>query len=282
VDPTADSLQPALADPPALNESLLVASQPYIGQWNRLVSTTNWEKGRIIADWRDALIAQDVPVTEYSDEAWSRLVGGVSSQHVGRLRRVFQRFGQVQKQYRGLYWSHFQAALDWQDAEMWLEGARASDCSVAQMRLTRWKTLGGLEADRPPTEDSFATEMDEDFVPAGEREGGAASQDAQLGAITGEYVEVAGLAEDGPDGDDDSTSGVTGTEPPSANGDDSAQAVELIRPFEDLPELPDDLAEAFDAMKLAILRHKTDGWRHITARDVLRTLDALKALVAAP
>ena len=30
-----------------------------------------------------------------------------------------------------------------------------------------------------------------------------------------------------------------------------------------LPELPDDLAEAFDAMKLAILRHKRDDWQEI-------------------
>ena len=35
-------------------------------------------------------------------------------------------------------------------------------------------------------------------------------------------------------------------------------------------------------MKLAILRHKRDDWQEITAADVLRTLDALKALVTAP
>ena len=29
----------------------------FVGQWNRLVSTTNWEKGRIICQWRDALCA---------------------------------------------------------------------------------------------------------------------------------------------------------------------------------------------------------------------------------
>jgi hypothetical protein len=55
-----------------------------------------------------------------------------------------------------------------------------------------------------------------------------------------------------------------------------------VQPFEDLPELPDDLAEAFDAMKLAILRHKRAGWTQISERDTLRSLDALKALVVAP
>ena len=63
---------------------------------------------------------------------------------------------------------------------------------------------------------------------------------------------------------------------------DSENPVELVRPFENLPDLPDDLAEAFDAMKLAILHHKTDGWEAIAAADVLHALDALKALVTAP
>jgi hypothetical protein len=61
-----------------------------------------------------------------------------------------------------------------------------------------------------------------------------------------------------------------------------APPVELVRPFEHLPDLPDDLAEAFDAMKLAILRHKREGWRALSADACLQTLDALKALVTAP
>ena len=34
---------------------LLAAATEYVGRWNRLVSTTNWEKGRIICEWREAL-----------------------------------------------------------------------------------------------------------------------------------------------------------------------------------------------------------------------------------
>src|SRR5437870_12018523 len=76
-----------------LSDSLVEASQPFVGRWSRLVSTTNWEKGRIIVEWREALVSQGLPVTEYSDEAWGRLVGGVTGQHVGRLRRVYEQFG---------------------------------------------------------------------------------------------------------------------------------------------------------------------------------------------
>lgn len=258
---------------PELSESLVAASQPFVGQWNRLVSTTNWEKGRIILRWREALVAQGMPVTEYSDEAWTRLVGGVTGQHAGRLRRVAQRFGQSNEQYPGLYWSHFQAAVEWNDAEMWLEGAAQSGWSVAEMREQRWRTLGEVAADRPRPEDAISSETDEDFEPA-------RRQEPIPQSITGQYDEISGPRHEGPDFGDEHEpvrSSATEWEMPA-----TGEPVELVRPFENLPDLPDDLAEAFDLMKLAILHHKQDGWQSIAFVDVLRTLDALKALVTAP
>jgi hypothetical protein len=220
--------------------------------------------------------AQGLPSGEYSDEAWGRLVGGVTGQHVGRLRRVYQRFGSSQEKFPGLYWSHFQAALDWNDAEMWLEGAAQSGWSVSQMREQRWTTLGKLEADRPRPEGVVAAEQDEDAEPA-------RAPDASR-AITGEYSEVSGPHHDGPDfGDEPARSSRSGDDEADwLDGAPSVPPVELVRPFESLPDLPDDLAEAFDAMKLAILHHKRDAWSKIAESDVLRTLDALKALVTAP
>jgi hypothetical protein len=64
-------------------------SEQFLGQWKRLVSTTNWQKGEIIHDWREAMRASGMPSSEWSDEAWSRRVGNVTAQHVGRLRRAF-------------------------------------------------------------------------------------------------------------------------------------------------------------------------------------------------
>jgi hypothetical protein len=263
-----DGQSSSLLEP--LSESLVAASQPYVGRWSKLVSTTNWEKGRIIVEWREALVAQGLPVTEYSDEAWGRLVGGVTGQHVGRLRRVYQRFGQAAEQYPGLYWSHFQAAIDWTDAEMWLEGAKQSGWSVSQMREQRWTTMGKVEADRPRAGDIVAAEIDEDAEPARR----------QAPSITGEYSEVTGPRHDGPDFGDEPSVGQASSLPYDELGRPEARPT--VRPFEDLPDLPDDLAEAFDSMKLAILRHKRETWEEISAADVLRTLDALKALVLAP
>lgn len=258
-----------------LSDLVVTASQPYIGQWQRLVSTTNWDKGRIIEEWRRSLIAQELPIGEYSDEAWGRLVGGVTGQHVGRLRRVYQRFGKSHDQFPGLYWSHFQAALDWQDAEMWLEGAVKSDWSVAQMRDTRWRTLDQVEADRPRPEDVIAAETDEDFEPS-------RAADASPRGLSGEYSEITGPRAEDPDFGDAEFSSSRDSSATDDYTPASHEPVELVRPFENLPDLPDDLADAFDALKLAILHHKTDNWRAISAEGTLRALDALKALVLAP
>jgi hypothetical protein len=264
-----------------LTAELIAASQPFVGQWNRLVSTTNWDKGRIIQDWRQALVAQDAAITEYSDEAWGRLVGGVTGQHVGRLRRVFQRFGGTQQQYAGLFWSHFQAALDWNDAEMWLEGAVQQDWSVSKMREQRWETMGAFEADKPQQEDVIVAEKDEDFEPA-------RNQSPDLAA---KYEDVNGDVPSGPrhEGSDFGDDGGSSTGSSFADRDyaasdatSTAEPLDLVRPFANLPTLPDDLADALEQFKLAILHHKTDGWREVAVADVVRTLEALKLLCTAP
>ncbi len=65
-------------------------------------------------------------------------------------------------------------------------------------------------------------------------------------------------------------------------GNSAGEAVAAVRPFENLADLPDDLAEAFEMFKLAILRHKTTGWEEISREDVMASLDALKELALAP
>jgi hypothetical protein len=255
-------------------------SQPYIGRWHRLVSTTNWEKGRIIHEWRSALIAARAPAVEHSDEAWARTVGGVSGQHVGRLRRVYDRFGQVSDQFEGLFWSHFQSAVDWDDAEMWLEGAVQNGWSVSVMRQQRWQTLGaiqdhGLSGENDDDEDVASGFEGDDSEPASSS---PVAMDASKN-LDVEYSDARSPA--GPDfGDDEGFAeprGSAGLEPRDFEDPNVAD----VRPFENLPELPDDLLEEFESMKLAILRHKTGNWQQVSPGSVLANLDALKTLVIA-
>jgi hypothetical protein len=242
----------------------------FLGRWNRLVSTTNWEKGRIISQWRLSLVACGAPVQAYSDEVWSRRVGNVSSQHVGRLRRVHEQFAEVYAQYAGLYWSHFQAALDWHDAEMWLEGAVQNGWSVAQMRRQRWEATGAVPSEEPPDEETLPGELDEDAPPA---EHLPDTMDASTREV-----------HDAPS-DDEGSPRETPDDPPfDAGGEiqDTVVSAATVRPFENLPPLPDDLREAFEAFKLAILAHKLTQWQNISRDDLLGVLDALKQLALAP
>lgn len=272
------------------------ASQPFIGQWQKLVSTTNWEKGRIIAEWRDALVAAGAGVSQYADDAWASRVGGVTPQHVGRLRRVYQRFGDTYAQYAGLYWSHFQAAVEWTDAEMWLEGAVQNDWSVASMRQVRSETLGVADALTPADGPIAATEPEEDYVPDSSPRGDSPDADSAARESSSQFD--GGPRAEGPDFGDEADGGSYDSTPfgstvatdDAANDADLAldaggapkTPVETVRPFANLAPLPDDLAEPFDAFKLAMLRHKTDGWRQVSCDDVVAALEALRALALAP
>jgi len=256
-------------------------SLPYVGRWHDLVSVTNWEKGKIICEWREALIGRGVPTSEYSDEAWSRRVGGVSSQHVGRLRRVYQRFGTVHDDYSGLYWSHFHAAIDWNDAELWLEGAVQNDWSVAQMRSQRWEAIGAPDELKPRDEDILSAELDEDANP--EWDAATATSAGPIAEVLSPDAATETDQEDArPAAESDSKDPPNSETETSQSPDQNSEPVARSRPFADLPPLPTDLADAVEVMKLAIVAHRMESWSKVSRDDVLKTLDALKALVTAP
>lgn len=254
--------------PAAHHELVERTSAEYLGQWNRLVSTTNWQKGRIICQWRAELIAAGAPADAWSDEAWSRRVGNISPQHVGRLRRVFQRFGEVYEQYPGLYWSHFLAALDWPDAEMWLEGAVHSHWSVPQMRLQRWEALGSVPDRKPRDEEIVSAEWDEDVDAADQ-----SPQDKLIAAVQEVH--------------DPRTTQSAQAEAMASREEmlppcETIGALDAILPPDRLPLLPTDLAEAFERFRMAILNHRMAGWQEVSPAEVLTLLDALRELTTAP
>jgi hypothetical protein len=264
---------PPTAPVAPLSDTTIASSEQFLGRWNKLVSSTNWEKGRIIFEWRASLERSGVDVTQHSDEAWAQLVGGVSSQHVGRLRRVHQRFGPVCDEYPGLYWSHFQAALDWNDAEMWLEGAISNTWSVAQMRSARWEAIGVPGAADPETDDAvYQGDIDDDAHAA------IADRSTAKPAAT-EDEEADSPAERAERNDDGESDATAPWEDEPAAGEPSPPR---DRPFANLAELPDDLAEAFEHFKLAILSHKLTGWEQVSRDDVLHALDSLRKLALAP
>lgn len=266
-----------LTDVKPLSEKAQQQSQPFIGQWNQLISTTNWDKGVIICQWRKSLEDQFADSSEYSDEAWAQLVGGVSSQHVGRLRRTSERFGHVFHEYSGLYWSHFYAALDWDDAEMWLEGAIQNKWSISQMRHQRWETMGKVADDRPQDSDIVTLEMAEETQSLALAEKTESDRNNDR-----DYIE--GPVHEGPDfgdqGEPSSGNSSDPSAPPSDDGEDTSDppAPHQIRPFESFKNLPEDVMEAANEFKVAIIKHKLAQWEEIEQGEMLGLLDALKQL----
>ena len=258
-------------------EQLEECSRSYVGQWRTLISTTNWDKGKIIHQWRESLDGSDLPESSFTDEQWSKTVGGVTPQHVGRLRRTYARFGHVYSEYGTLYWSHFYATLDWEDAELWLEGAVQNGWSVSQMRGQRWETMGKNPKDKPEITDIVVTESEE--------EAEALTISGRVSASDREVLE--GPIHEGPDfGESERTSGSGFDSAESPALTDGATGTEVatearVRPFESFTDLPDDLAEASNMFKVAIIRHKTDQWDEISRDEVIGLLDAMKQLVVA-
>ncbi len=272
---TPQSTVDTSTDTAFVSEKTQEQSQPFIGQWNQLISTTNWDKGVIICRWRNALIDMEATAAEYSDDAWAQLVGGVSSQHVGRLRRTSERFGHVFKEYEGLYWSHFYAALDWDDAEMWLEGAIQNKWSISRMRHQRWETLGKVADDKPQDSEIVTLEMAE------ETQSLALSEKPEANRGDSDYIE--GPVHEGPDFGDEGEPTTASTSTDGAATESPEEVEEAvkphqIRPFESFKDLPEDVMDVANEFKVVIIKHKLNQWEEIQRDEMLGLLEALKQL----
>ncbi|GHT45254.1 hypothetical protein FACS189454_04430 [Planctomycetales bacterium] len=263
-------------------------SAPHIGRWNKLVSQTNWEKGLLILSWRNDLIHAGLENVSYSDETWSNLVGHVSPQHTGRLRRVAERFGGKKDSYTGLFWSHFNAALEWEDAELWLEGAIQNDWSVAQMKVQRADVVGASETLKPDESDIYVGEMDESEL-------SGHGSDSRLPQSIGErpaMIHPAGATE-GFDaanlGADKMSNPATDHKPkrekrsaePDRNNNNVNHAVSTADALTKIQCLraPADIADTFESLKLAVLKYKSAGWKEISQAELANCFDTFKMLI---
>jgi hypothetical protein len=194
---------------------------------------------------------------------------------VGRLRRVFERFAHERDKYAGLYWSHFQAALDWEDAEMWLEGALQSDWSISEMRAQRNESLGLLAGEACNADQAATDEPWDDDAP-----GDAASE--VIGGAMGTVHNPAEARADEGDEAFDPESYEEEAEDGVPEALTATATEEAVRPFAELPPMPADVNDAFESYKLCILRHKLAGWEEISRDDMLASLDSLKQLAMTP
>jgi len=164
--------------------------------------------------------------------------------------------------------------LDWRDAEMYLEGAVQSEWSVPDMRRQRCEALGEPAEPSPTDAEAAPFEMDEDAA-----DGDEGFLPPTISESFDEVHDAGGPADETvrPDrADSDGAEALADAAAATESGDP------LVRPFEALPPLPSDVAEAMELFKLAILNHKVSGWRDIARQDLLAVLDSLRQLALAP
>jgi hypothetical protein len=118
--------------------------------------TARWAKGRTDEDFGNAV--------------------GLSGDKVSQCRRVWDRFRTEQDTYPKLSWSHFYAAVAWDDASECLEWASGMDATVAEMKA--WRRAQHPEELLPwPPAFVEATDDDDPFTdPFGEGEEGTGTE----------------------------------------------------------------------------------------------------------
>ncbi len=153
--PDAVSRSPFLASagPPAAmtdlelltapDQPLADASEPELVRTAQTaVSRCNWVVGRCAAEW----------TRRYSrgrtDADFAQLVG-LSADQVYQRRRVWETFGDVVESYASLKWSHFYAAVAWDDAPECLQWAEDNESTVSEMRAWRRASRGEDASETP-------------------------------------------------------------------------------------------------------------------------------------
>jgi hypothetical protein len=156
------------------------------------------------------------------------------------------------------------------------------------MRIQRWEAIGAPEELKPRSEDVLTAELDDDVNP---RNDSFASKDNS----TEVKIREIGAADivDGFDPSDlssptnDNESKTKKKQKKSETKQyDSIPAGKILQTGEVLTNLsnntatlPNDLAEAIESFKVAILNHKLASWQEVSVEVVMSCLDSLKALV---
>ncbi len=91
-----------------------------------------------------------------TDQAFGLLVG-LSGETIRQARNVWSKFKDLQQ--LRLQWSHFYAAMNWDDAEEWLRSAADNRWSVRAMREERARLQAAMETDEEETDDGEETDV---------------------------------------------------------------------------------------------------------------------------
>jgi hypothetical protein len=187
------------------------------------VSHCRWVVGECAAKWT-ARYARG-----RTDADFAVLVG-ITADQVYQRRRVWEQFAAVRDEFTSLKWSHYYAALTWDDARECLRWAEETRSTVAEMRAWRRAQRGEDLSVEAPEEEAIRyvpSELEPVQVPGEPGAGGRRGDPRSSAAAEDEaHAVLAGVARQGGENGDDYTPFRSGamTPPPRDEAADAGTA----------------------------------------------------------
>lgn len=161
------------------------------------LSQCNWEVGECAATWTKRF------ARGRTDADFAALVG-LSVDQVYQRRRVWETFADVRENYPALKWSHFYAALTWDDAAECLQWAQDIQATVAEMKAWR-RAQRGEDLSQAATEEPYSILLGETVAvkaPADATAAGSGRSEPQRTSTSTEIPTMAGVARQSEEGGD--------------------------------------------------------------------------------
>jgi hypothetical protein len=133
------------------------SEQELVTQAQLAVSQCNWVVGECAAKWTHKY-AKGRTDADFAGKV------GLSADEVFQRRRVCEKFGDIHHKYPALKWSHFYAALNWDDAADCFSWTLENEATVAEMKAWRRAIRGeDLSVEQPV--DDFAGDPAVLYIP---------------------------------------------------------------------------------------------------------------------
>jgi hypothetical protein len=134
------------------------SEEELIAKAQSAVSQSNWVVGECADKWTQRY------ARGRGDGDFAALLG-LTADQVFQRRRVWQTFADVYQGYASLKWSHFYAALTWDDAPECLQWADENQATVAEMKAWRRALRGEDLRNEPDAIDEWGTPAAVSYVP---------------------------------------------------------------------------------------------------------------------
>lgn len=191
------------------------SEEQLVARAQEAVSQCRWVVGECAATWTERY------ARGRTDGDFAILIG-ISGDQVYQRRRVWETFHGIREEYSSLKWSHFYAALTWDDARDCLSWAEETHSTVAEMRAWRRAQRGedlSVAADEEETIQYIpsSTEPVQDPDAFGGEMGHGMPLPVGAGSDSERPI-LAGVARQGGTGDEEYTPFRTGATTPAPRG----------------------------------------------------------------